>query len=181
MLGALIPWLLTHDDNPRAQPKAPFSSTDPGGSNGSGEQDASDSSSGQDGGGPSVTPASNKTRKGSWPGKRGDLTVTVTQVDNEAGHIRLHIRVDNGYSEAVQLTSAGYFVANDDAGNSYDGDYFHSKWSGQVPAGGHMGGVIELKGFVEPEARSLSISFTQIFGSLDAPDSITVYNIPIPR
>ncbi|MGW9025080.1 hypothetical protein ACWGQ5_12770 [Streptomyces sp. NPDC055722] len=120
--------------------------------------------------------------KGQTVQQRGSLKVTVSQVDNEAGHIRLHIRVDNGYPNAVELDDAGgAFVAHDDRGHSYNGDYIASQWPATVPAGGPMWGVIELEGFIQPGARLLSISFTHTFSdSFDAPDNITVDNISLP-
>ncbi|MFE4967575.1 hypothetical protein [Streptomyces sp. NPDC056660] len=192
LVGATVPWLLTHNDKPY-QPKGSISPTHSGGSIGStGQgnsnsdsatgQDGGDSSSGQDDGATASQGSNNKTIKGNWWNKRGSLKVTVSQVDNESGHIRLHIRVDNGYPNAVELDDAGgYFVAHDDRGHSYNGNYFASQWPATVPAGGPMWGVIELEGFIQPGARHLSISFTHTFSdSFDAPDNIGVDNISLP-
>ncbi|MGW3028503.1 hypothetical protein [Streptomyces sp. NPDC001221] len=194
LLGATVPWLLTHGSN---RPPAQAGVT--GSSNGSGHnaistsspgQDGGDSPSGQDGGdsssgldgGATASPTSNnKTIKGNWFQQRGSLKLTVTQVDNQAGHIRLHIRADNGYADALDLALFKDFVAtDDDTGHSYEA-VLPSGWTETVPAGGPLSGVIELAGFIEPKARSLTISFNQIYGSLDAPNNIKVTGIPVPR
>ncbi|MGW2937395.1 hypothetical protein ACWDA7_37470 [Streptomyces sp. NPDC001156] len=192
LLGATVPWLLTHDEKPPARPEAPVSPTDPGGSNGSGQQDISNSSTGQDGGDSSSgqdsggttgtpTPVGTKTRKGSWPGQRGSLTLTVTEVENQAGRIRLHVTADNGGGETVSLPLYGYFVVDDDTGHRYHADPNSGTWDGEVPAGGSLSGWIELEDFVQPEARWLTISFTHIFTFPAPQGGITVQGIPVPR
>ncbi|MET8538775.1 hypothetical protein ABZV67_45845 [Streptomyces sp. NPDC005065] len=182
VLGALIPWLYTHDAKPHAQPEVPVSPTDPGDSNSSTGQDGGDSSSGQDGGGATASQVSNnKTLKGNWFQQRGSLKVTVKEVEIEAGLILLHVRVDNGYTKAIHIPLYIECVVNDDTGHTYQCDP-DSPFPGTVPAGRFVNGVIQLDDFVQPEARLLSLSLNQIWIPIPgAPDNVTVDDIKVPN
>ncbi|MFF4831437.1 hypothetical protein [Streptomyces sp. NPDC001315] len=181
VLGALIPWLYTHDDKSHVQPEAPVSPTIPGGSNGSTGQGDSNSSTGQDGGGATASQVSNnKTLKGNWYQQRGSVKVTVQEVEIEAGLILLHVRVDNGYPKAIHIPLYITCTVNDDTGHTYQCDP-DSPFPGQVPAGRFVTGVIQLDDFVQPQARLLSLSLTDVWIPIPgAPDSVTVDNIKVP-
>ncbi|MFE2539031.1 hypothetical protein [Actinacidiphila glaucinigra] len=172
LLGVFVQWLLTDDHRPPDKSGPSIQTPDAGDGRGSG---------GQGGGG--GTSGGNKTVSGKWFGKRGSLTVTVTKVENEGGHIRLYVRADNGYSEEVRIPLFMHFIANDDTGHSYT-NAMPSDWAETVPAGDFYSGVIELEGFVEPNARSLTtVSFNQLYGpmSLTASGGVKIHDVPLPR
>ncbi|MEU6654493.1 hypothetical protein ABZ904_34975 [Streptomyces sp. NPDC046900] len=176
LLGATVPWLLTHND--KRSPQQGVTA----GSNGFGQQETSNSSSGQDSGDATATPVSNnKTLKAPVSQQRGSLKVTVEEVDIEAGRILLHVRVDNGYTEGIHIALFEVCGANDDTGHTYQCDP-NSPMPQSVPAGRFVTGVIQLNDFVQPKARFLSLSLNDVWIPIaGAPDSITVDGIKVPR
>ncbi|MGW9029644.1 hypothetical protein ACWGQ5_37120 [Streptomyces sp. NPDC055722] len=199
LLGATVPWLLTHGSKTYVPPEGSISPTHAGGiigstgqgdSNGSDQQDISsspggqdggDSSSGQDSGGPTASQISNdKMLKAPVSQQRGSLKVTVEEVDIQAGRILLHVRVDNGYTEGIHIALYEECVVNDDTGHTYQCDP-DSPMPQTVPAGRFVTGVIQLDDFVQPKARLLSLSLNYIWIPIaGAPNDITVDGIKLP-
>jgi hypothetical protein len=118
--------------------------------------------------------------KGHWEQQNGGLDLVVTQVDVQGGHVSLHVKATNNSDAAMSLPLFGYFSAIDDADKTYAASPFDSDWTITIPSHGAITGVIKLEGTVSPTARTLTISFTVVFGE-SAPDGgITIRGVPLP-
>jgi len=117
---------------------------------------------------------------GSWKRRQGALTLEVTQVENQDGFVRLHLKATNGSADAMSLKLFGdSFTAVDDTEQTHTAGF--SKWPDFVPANGLATGTIDLIDKVADSATKMDISFAIIIGSFDAPNGIRVQGIPIPR
>jgi hypothetical protein len=122
------------------------------------------------------------TVKGSWTGTHVSLTMQVTEVDLQDGHIRLHVKVTNDGEDTVNLPLFGYFTATDDKDTTYSADTGTSSTAVfDVPAGGFATGIIQLTPRATAGATTLKISFTTIFGLRAPSGGISVSGIPIPH
>jgi hypothetical protein len=120
-----------------------------------------------------------KSVTGSWKQRQGELTVEVTQVDNQDGFLRLHAKVTNGSAAMISFhLFGGSFTAVDNTGQAHEP--WFSAWPESVSANELVTGTIDLFDKVADSATKLNISFSMISGSF-APDEITVRGIPIPH
>ncbi len=155
-----------------------FDKSQPGGSGGGNPGSSIDFPAGIFGGSRDFSRAKGVT--GSWKQRQGELTVEVTQVDNQDGFLRLHAKVTNGSPAAMVLPLFGRFTAVDNADQTHDPDVRSSAWHDSVPANGFVTGTINLTDKVIDSATKLKISFTVVFGQF-APSGITVQDIPVPH
>lgn len=123
----------------------------------------------------------NASTTGTWTATRVTVVVTVSQVDVEGGHVRLHTKVTNNADESIELPLFGYFTASDNTGRTYTANQENSDWAMTCPGSGFLTGVIELNSTISPEATMLSISFTEIFGFGAPQGGVTVTGIPVPQ
>jgi hypothetical protein len=121
-----------------------------------------------------------KSVTGSWRQRQGALTVEVTQVENQDGFIRLHLKVTNDSADKMSLKIfGGSFSALDNVEQTHGAGF--SDWPDFVPANGLVTGTIDLIDKVSDSATRLDISFAIILGEF-APDSgITVRGIAVPH
>ncbi|WHT15753.1 hypothetical protein N8J89_21695 [Crossiella sp. CA-258035] len=122
-----------------------------------------------------------KSVTGNWQQTRVKLTVAVTKVVQSDGRVTLHAKVSNGAADAVNLPLFGYFTATDDTGATYKANPQDSDWPQSVASGVPATGTIELASPVTDRARSLTVSFTQVFGLRAPSGGITIRGVPIPR
>jgi hypothetical protein len=128
----------------------------------------------------SESTAASKTATGRWSQTKGELTVTVTRVDNVGGTLRLHVKATNNSNDTMELPT-GFLIATDNAEKTYKAAPFAGDWAQSVPSAGSITGIIELVQKVDQKATKLSMSFT-VVGGLTAPQGgITVRNIRIPH
>lgn len=121
-----------------------------------------------------------KSITGSWKQRQGPLTLEVTQVENQDGFVRLHLKATNGSADAMSLKLFGdSFTAVDNAEQTHTAGF--SKWPDFVPANGLVTGTVDLIDKVADSATKMDVSFAIITGSFDAPNGIGVRGIPIPR
>lgn len=118
--------------------------------------------------------------EGSWTGSRGDVTVEVTKVENQGGHLRIHATVTNGTNEAVTLPLFGYTSAVDESHRSYKPSPSDSDWPDSIAGGQSVAGTIEFVERYRAGGGTLDLTFSQLFG-FDAPSgSLTVSGIQRP-
>lgn len=106
--------------------------------------------------------------------------LTVTQVDDQDGHLRVHMKATNDTDAVVRLPLAGYFRANDDTGRTCRPEPCDSDWNGVVRPGQSISGRVALVERRKLPANRLAVSFTSL-GSQAAPDGdLTVHGILLP-
>jgi hypothetical protein len=108
----------------------------------------------------------------------GTLTVTVTSVRVNSEVSMLSVTAANAGSETLVLPifmSAQLAVEGSD---TMQADPAASKWPTQVPAGDEISGKIVFDGTIGPDAKTATLTFAQVMGSLDGPRSISV-EIPL--
>jgi hypothetical protein len=123
-----------------------------------------------------------KSITGSWRQRQGGLTVEVTQVDNQDGFVRLHVKVINDDAESLTLPLyGGQFSAVDNVNKTHDAGF--SEWHETVPAHALTTNTVDLGDKVDASATRLDIAFPTIIGSVNfAYDSgISIRHIPIPH
>jgi hypothetical protein len=128
---------------------------------------------------PTTTSTTSKST-GPWSAQRGDLTLTVTEVENQGGHLVLHASAKNDSAGTMDLPLFGNFVATDNTGHTYQAADFSSDWPITVPSGVIVSGTIELSDLAQPGATSLDASFATVFGQFAPPGGITVKGIRLP-
>jgi hypothetical protein len=151
--------------------------------NGAGNGTGGSGNGSGDGSGTGSNPVSgDATISGNWSGTRGSVVVAVTQVDVQQGHLRLHIKVTNNGSDAIDLPLFGYCNATDDKDTTYNADPQASSMPEfNAPANGFVTGIIELSPTVTAGATTLKLNFTQIFGFGSPGGGVSVSGIPIPH
>jgi hypothetical protein len=124
-----------------------------------------------------------KSTTGTWRKQQGKLTLAVTQVENKDGNIRLHAKVTNGSTGQMSLPLFKNFVSTDDTGTTYEAvvSGLSSGWHDTVPASGSVTGTVDLSGKVADPVRSLTVSFSTVYGQFAPQQGITVTGIPVPR
>ncbi len=138
------------------------------------------------GSGPTSPPAQPSSTQGNWSSSVGDLELTVMKVElvrtiGNKKMLRFHMTVNNGTTDAINLPVFGYFSAVDSAGGSYPGEPQGSKWPISFPSGQKVSGYVELKDPVPSDIHTMSVNFSQIFGSLDLVNKgISVNDISVP-
>jgi hypothetical protein len=117
---------------------------------------------------------------GSWKQQKSTLTVEVTQVENQDGFLRLHLKVTNGSADKMSLKIFGdSFIAVDNEGQTHGAGF--SSWPDFVPANGLVTGTINLVDKVSDSATTLNISFSIILGEFAPEGGITVRGVPVPH
>jgi hypothetical protein len=106
--------------------------------------------------------------------------VTITETDNQDGHVQLHATIANGSAHALTLPLYGDFVAVDDVGTTYNANSFAPGWHDTVPGGSTITGTIELSELINQQAKRLDISFTTVFGESAPEGGISVKGITLP-
>jgi hypothetical protein len=122
---------------------------------------------------------------GNWTNRVGDLKLTVTKVEvigktGSGKWLRFHLTVNNETTDAIGLP-LNCFSAIASGGTSYSADIFASRWPTSVPAQKTVRGSVDLSEGVPESVHTVSVSFTQIFGSLSlVGKGITVDEIDVP-
>ncbi len=123
-----------------------------------------------------------KSQTGNWRKQQGKLTVTVTQVENKDGAIRLHVKAANSSTAQMTLPLFKNFVATDDTGKTYEAVMSMTEgWHDTVPAGGTVSGTVDLNDKAGGSARSLTVSFAVVYGQFAPQQGLTLTGIPVPR
>jgi hypothetical protein len=124
-----------------------------------------------------------KSVTGSWKKTSGPLTIEVIKVEAQDGRVKLTAKARNTAKDSLTLPLFKNFVATDNTGKTYEAEVgFNEEWHQDVPSGQTVTGAIELSDKVADGATKLTISFSTVFGSLDAPrGGVSVSGIPIPR
>jgi hypothetical protein len=137
---------------------------------------------------PSITPQVTATQQaatrpitGDWRQQSGQLTLVISEVDNQGSALQLHMKAINGSAGEMDLPLYGYLVATDDNGKTYTSEIDNSDWATAVPANGFITGTVVLGGAPSASAKTLAVSFTTVFGQYAPDGGITVSGIPIPR
>lgn len=131
-------------------------------------------------------PSPPRSVSGNWTGSIGNLEMTVTQVEairqiGDRDILRFYVTVNNQTTDSLTLPLFGYFLAVDNSGNSYKANHRLSDWPESIPSGMKISGTIDLEDPVPQDVSMISLSFTQIFGSLDfGMEGITVRDISLP-
>ena len=128
-----------------------------------------------------ATQAGTRTIDGNWSQQSGQLTLVISEVNLQGGILKLHMKAINASAAEMDLPLYGYFVTNDNNGQTYTSDVFNSDWAATVPANNSITGVVVLMGAPSASARTLNVSFTTVFGQYAPNGGITVSNIPIPK
>lgn len=118
---------------------------------------------------------------GDWRQQSGQLTLAISEVDNQGSTLQLHMKAINGSAAEMDLPLYGYFVATDDNGKTYTSEIDNSSWATTVPANGFITGIVVLSGAPSASAKTLAVSFTTVFGQYAPGGGITVSGIPIPQ
>ncbi len=120
------------------------------------------------------------TVEGSWTGARGDVSVEVTQVEDQGGHLRVRATVINGTNDALTLPLFGNASAVDESHRSYQASPSDSDWPDNVASGQSVSGTIEFVETYTAGGGTLDLTFAHLFG-FDAPSgSLTVAGITRP-
>jgi hypothetical protein len=123
-----------------------------------------------------------KSQTGNWRKVQGKLALAVTQVENKDGSIRLHAKATNSSSAQMTLPLFKNFVATDNTGKTYEPVMsMNEGWHDTVPAGGTVSGTVDLGEKVGDPARSLTVSFSIVYGQFAPQQGITLTGIPVPR
>jgi hypothetical protein len=118
---------------------------------------------------------------GDWSHQNGKLKLAISRVDLQGGVLHLHMKAINDSAAEMNLPLYGNFVATDNSGVTYTADAFGSDWSGTVPSGGFITGIVNLVGTPSASAKTLKVSFTDIYGQYAPGGGITVDGVPVPR
>jgi hypothetical protein len=118
---------------------------------------------------------------GSWIGTRGGVSVEVTRVENQSGHLRIDAAVTNDTGDAVTIPLFGNAAAVDESGRAYEASAFDSDWPQSVASGQTVRGTIEFEGRYESgRGGTLDLTFATLFG-FDAPrGSLSIEGIERP-
>ncbi len=108
----------------------------------------------------------------------GVLTVTVTSVRVNQQVTVLTATVENQASEALTMPLFGSAQLTVPGAATLEPDPFAGTWSETIPAGGEATGTIVFDGVLGPGEFSVTLSFTQIYGPLNGPRSLSM-EIPI--
>jgi hypothetical protein len=133
---------------------------------------------------PQVTATQQATTRpitGDWRQQSGQLTLVISEIDNQGSALQPHMKAINGSAGEMDLPLYGYFVATDDHGKTYTSEVDNSDWATTVPANGFITGTVVLSGAPSASAKTLAVSFTTIFGQYAPGGGITVSGIPIPQ
>ncbi|MGW0518608.1 hypothetical protein [Crossiella sp. NPDC003009] len=82
---------------------------------------------------------------------------------------------------AASAGSTAAAASSGDTGATYKANPQDSDWPQSIASGGPATGTIELASPVADRAKSLTVSFTQVFGLRAPSGGITVRGVPIPR
>lgn len=107
----------------------------------------------------------------------GPLTITVRRVLATANFTRVEMTAANRGRDPLTLPVFHACQLTTQDGTTLQGDPFRSDWPETVPPGGTVRGTVTFGGHPPAGATSASLSFTEIFGSVNAPRSITVDSI----
>lgn len=141
-----------------------------GGATGGATGGSTGGSTGRTGGG-SVT--------GSWRGARGDVSATVTRVEDQDGHLRMVVSITNGTDDSLTIPLFKNATAVDDAGRSYEAAP-DSDWTQTIGSGQTLSGTIEFEGTYASGSGTLDLTFATLLG-FDAPSgSLAVRGITRP-
>jgi hypothetical protein len=108
----------------------------------------------------------------------GVLTLTVTSVRVNDQVTVLTVTASNQGRDPLTLPLFGSAQLTVPGAATLQPDPFVGTWTETIPAEGEATGTIVFDGVLGPEERSVFLSFTQIYGSLDGPRSISM-EIPI--
>jgi hypothetical protein len=108
----------------------------------------------------------------------GVLTVSVSSVRVNDQVTMLTVQATNAGDEALQMPLFGYTQLTVPGTATLKPDPFAGTWPDNVPAAAGASGVIVFDGVLGPDVTEVTLSFTQIFGTLGGPRSISV-DIPI--
>jgi hypothetical protein len=162
-------------NNPGSQPSGSGSASTPGG----GGSDGSGSGSGN---GSGTQVAGDASVTGPWKATRVSLTIVVSQVDRQSGHLRLHVEMTNTGDGEIDLPLFGNCVATDDKGTTYNADPNASSTPVFTVAGQNtVTGIIEFTPTVTAGATTLKLTFNTIFGFGSPGGSISVTGIALPQ
>ncbi|GAA1311565.1 hypothetical protein [Saccharothrix xinjiangensis] len=124
--------------------------------------------------------AAGKSVTGSWKQSRGLLTVEVTEVEDQAGRVRVHVTAVNASTSKMDLPIPS-ITAVDDAGREYRASLATSKWSATIAKNSTLTGIVDLDRGPAAGSSAFALTFGGIVGQL-APTGgeITVPGIPFP-
>ena len=108
----------------------------------------------------------------------GVLTVSVSSVRVNDQVTMITVHATNTGDEALTMPRLGYTQLTVPGATTLQPDPFAGTWPDKVPAADEAGGVIVFDGVLGPEVTEVRLAFTQIFGTLGGPESISV-DIPI--
>jgi len=109
---------------------------------------------------------------------QGVLTMTVTSVRVNDQVTVLTVTTENNGSGSLTLPLFGSAQLAVPGAATLEPDPFAGTWAETVPAGGETTGTIVFDGVLGPQEMSVTLSFTQIYGSLNGPRSMSM-EIPI--
>lgn len=150
-----------------------------GGSTGGGSTGGSTAGGSTGGGSTGGTTGGSGSVEGSWSGARGEVSATVTRVEDQGGHLRMVVAITNGTGDSVTVPLFKNATAVDDAGRAYEASP-DSDWTQTVASGQTLSGTIEFDGLYASGAGTLDLTFATLFG-FDAPSgSLVVRGITRP-
>jgi hypothetical protein len=114
-------------------------------------------------------------------GSAGPLTIRVTGIKVTADVTRVTMRLHNDGSDSLHLALQSYGQLSTRDGTTLPGDGLDSQgiWPDNVPPGQTVKGTAIYSGTLPAGTTSVTVSFSQIFGTLGGPDTIAVHNIPV--
>jgi len=104
----------------------------------------------------------------------GPLTLRVLSVEASECGIVVKLRASNTGDDPLRLYVFGNAHLTIPGETSLGGDPERSKWDGTVPSGGELQGYIVFRGDLPPDTTKVAFSFSTVFGSQNAPKSISV-------
>lgn len=123
------------------------------------------------------TPVATDSDSIRWSTNENGLVLTVNKIETTKG-FKIWMTAVNNTSQKLSLPLYGYFFAVDNLGNQYEADPFSSTFPRDIAPGAIVSGYAQMKSPLNSKATHLTVTFTQVFGSL-AIHSISIKNIPI--
>ncbi len=108
----------------------------------------------------------------------GPLRLTVNEVEVTRHYTKVDLSVANSGARSLRLVK-GFCTLTFGDGSTATANTFLGSWPEEVPPGTTVRGKLLFSANPGPAATSATLSFATVFGGIDAPQSITLMNIPI--
>ena len=108
----------------------------------------------------------------------GPLRLTVNEVEVTRHYTKVDLSAANSGDRSLRLIK-GFCTLTFADGLTASANTFLGSWPEEVPPGTTVRGKLLFSADPGPAATSATLSFATVFGSVDAPQSIVLRNIPI--